>query len=83
MFTDSDITHLSQSYYVIIQVNHHDVTLHSDLTGHDWIIISNYDSQGCYILHRHSRKESFHSQKGNYGSLESALAYIAEHGTWF
>ena len=82
MFSDSDITRLRQSPYGIIQINHHDVTFHSELTGHDWIIISNYDSSECYILHRHSRRDPYHRQKGNYRSLTDALKYITEHEKW-
>ena len=83
MFSNSDITRLRQSPYAIIQINHHDVTLHSELTGHDWIIISYYDSSDCYILHRHSQREPYHRQKGNYRSLNEALGYIAKHEKWF
>ena len=83
MFSNSDITRLRQSPYEIIQINHHDVTLHSELTGHDWIIVSYYDASDCYILHRHSRREPYHRQKGNYKSLNEALGYITKHEKWF
>ena len=83
MFSDSDFTCLRQSPYEIIQINHHDVTLHSELTGHDWIIVSYYDASDCYILHRHSRREPYHRQKGNYKSLNEALGYITKHEKWF
>ena len=42
MFTESDITSLKCSKYSIFQLNHHDVTIHSTITGHDWIIVSSY-----------------------------------------
>lgn len=83
MFSNSDITRLRQSPYGIIQINHHDVTLHSELTGHDWIIVSYYDVSDCYILHRHSGREPYHRQKGKYKSLNEALGYIAKHEKWF
>ncbi len=83
MFSNSDITLLMQSSYGIIQINHHDATLHSELTGHDWIIISYYDASDCYILHRHSAKYPFHRQRGRYKSLEDALGYIDHHEKWF
>ena len=83
MFTDSDIVRLRQTSYSLLQITHHDVTIHSELTGHDWIIISYYDSSDCYILHRHSRRYSYHRQKGNYKSLKDALKYIMEHEKWF
>ena len=83
MFTDSDIVRLRQTSYSLLQINHHDVTIHSELTGHDWIIISYYDSSDCYILHRHSRRYSYHRQKGNHKSLKDALKYIMEHEKWF
>lgn len=83
MFTDSDIVCLKQSSYKIEQINHHDVTLHSDLTGHDWIVVSYYDTSECYILHRHSQRDTYHRQKGNYRSLADALECIAGHEEWF
>ena len=83
MFSDLEITHLGQLPLSILQINHHDVTLHSELTGHDWIIISYYDSSDCYILHRHSRRDPYHRQKGNYRSLKDALLYISGHEKWF
>lgn len=82
MFTDSDIMCLKQSSFNVEQINHHDVTLHSNLTGHDWIIVSHYDSSECYILHRHSRRDPYHRQKGNYRTLNEALVYIAGHEEW-
>ena len=73
---------LRQSSYDILQLNHHDATIHSCVTGHDWIIVSNYRSPDCYILHRHSRKDPFHRQHGNYKSLEEAIHYINHHEKW-
>ena len=83
MFSNTDITHLRQLPYSILQINHHDVTLHSERTGHDWIIVSQYGTSECYILHRHSRRDSYHRQKGNYRSLNDALDYISGHEEWF
>ena len=83
MFSNSDITRLRQSPYEIIQINHHDVTLHSSRTGHDWIIVSNYETPGCYLLHRHSARYPYHRQRGTYKSLEDALGYINHHEKWF
>ena len=83
MFNNTDIEVLRQSSYSVIQINHHDVTLHSNRTGHDWIIVSYYDSSECYILHRHSRRDPYHRQKGNYRSLEDALDYIDNHEVWY
>lgn len=83
MISDSDITLLLQSPYSILQINHHDITFHSERTGHDWIIVSHYDSSECYILHRHSRRDPYHIQKGNYKSLKDALKYIDRHEEWF
>ena len=74
---------LRQSSYDILQLNHHDATIHSHATGHDWIIVSNYQSPDYYIFHRHSRKDPFHRQHGNYKSLEDALGYIEHHEKWF
>ena len=83
MFNDLDMNLLKQSSYVILQMNYHDATIHSSVTGHDWIIVSNYERPNCYILHRHSRKYPFHRQKGHYKSLKDALNYIDQHEVWF
>ena len=83
MFNDLDMNLLKQSSYVILQMNYHDTTIHSSVTGHDWIIVSNYERPNCYILHRHSRKYPFHRQKGHYKSLKDALNYIDQHEVWF
>ena len=83
MFDEPGIERLKNSSYEILRLNHHDVTLHSERTGHDWVIISYYDSSECYILHRHSRRDSYHRQKGTYRSLSEALEYISEHEDWF
>ena len=83
MFNNTDIEVLRQSSYSVIQTNHHDVTLHSNRTGHDWVIVSQYGTSGCYILHRHSRRSPYHRQKGNYKSLPEALEYITEHEEWY
>ena len=83
MFSENDIELLRQSPYKVIQLNHHDVTIHSDRTGHDWSIVSNYETQDCYILHRHSARYSYHRQQGRYKSLEDALGYIDHHEKWF
>lgn len=83
MFTNSDISYLKQSSYKIKQVNYHDATLHSTVTGHDWIIVSSYGAESCYILHRHSGKDPYHRQEENYKSLLEALEYIDHHEAWF
>lgn len=83
MFSNSDITRLQQSTYSIIQINYHDVTMHSTVTGHDWIIVSSYGAESCYILHRHSGRDPYHRQEGNYKSLLDALEYIDHHEEWF
>ncbi len=83
MFSDSDINRLRRSSYTILQLNHHDVTLHSRRTGHDWIIISRFDSAVCCIRHRHSQRNPYHEQKGLFKFLKAALAYIDRHEAWF
>ena len=83
MFDEPGIERLKNSSYEILRLNHHDVTLHSELTGHDWIIVSYYGSSECYILHRHSRRDPYHRQKGIYRSLKDALKYIDGHEVWF
>ena len=83
MFEESELDLLRQSPYKIIQMNHHAVTFHSSRTGHDWIIVSNYSSPACYILHRHSRKYPYHRQQGRFKSLKDALGYIDRHEEWF
>lgn len=83
MFSKSDIEHLKQLPYDILQQNNHDVTIHSRITDHEWTIVSNYETQECYILHRHSRRYPFHRQQGRYKDLKEALTYIANHDAWF
>ena len=83
MFDEPGIERLKNSSYEILRLNHHDVTLHSELTGHDWIIVSYYGSSECYILHRHSRRDPYHRQKGIYRSLKDALKYIDGHEEFF
>lgn len=83
MFSDDDLELIKGSAYEVRQVNHHDVTLHSGLTGHDWIIVTNYASPDCYLLHRHSDAQSYHRQRGQYRSLDEALRYIDAHEEWY
>ena len=82
MFTDTDIALLRQLPYKVLRVNHHDATLHSSITGHDWIVVSSYGGPGCYILHRHTAKDPYHRQRGQYGSLREAMEYINRHEEW-
>ena len=83
MFDEAGMSLLRQSSYDILQLNHHDATIHSRDTGHEWIIVSNYQSPGCYLLHRHSARDPYHRQRGTYKSLEDALGYIEHHEKWF
>ena len=85
MFNRSDLTSLDQlrHKYTIIVCNQHDVTFHSERTGHDWIIVSKYDTSTCYILHRHSQRAPYHRQQGEYRSFEEAMDYIEGHEIWF
>jgi len=55
MFSDCDLEFVKESAYEVRQANHHDVTLHSGLTGHDWVIVTNYASPDCYLLHKAQR----------------------------
>ena len=83
MFSDLDLEFLRQTAYTVIQSNHHDATIHSSRTGHDWIIVSSYERPNCYLLHRHSERDPFHRQEGSYKSLSEALKYINKHEKWF
>ena len=87
MFSTSDFavfdTASFKNHYEVRTVNAHDINLHSHISGHDWMIISNYTTGGCIIMHRHSNKDLFHRQYGNYESLHDALAYINHHDSWF
>lgn len=83
MFSKSDLECLHEQPYDILQQNSHDVSIHSRTTNHEWIVVSNYEGPECYILHRHSRRYSYHRQKGTYKSLKDALEYIAGHEEWF
>lgn len=83
MFSDLDMTLLNHLSYAILHINHHDVTMHSTVTGHDWIVVSSYGARNCYILHRHSGRDSYHRQGGNYKTLNEAIKYINRHEKWF
>ena len=85
MFSREDLAIIKNntSKYIILQMNHHDVTIHSSRSGHDWIIVSNYSGNDCFILHRHSRKYPYHRQQGHFKSLKDALGYIDRHEEWF
>ena len=56
MFSKTDLEYLHKLSYDIIQLNNHDVTIHSRTTDHEWIVVSNYETSDCNILHRHSRR---------------------------
>ena len=83
MFNSADFEYLYQQPYDILQQNNHDLMIHSRITDHEWIVVSNYESPDCYILHRHSRRYAFHRQRGSYKDLKEALCYIANHDEWF
>ena len=83
MFSKTDLKYLYERPYDILQLNNHDVTIHSRTTDHEWTIVSNYETPDCYILHRHSRRYPFHRQRGSYKDLKEALSYIANHDAWF
>lgn len=82
MFSINDIDLLRQSPYEVVRFNSHDVTLHSERTGHDWIIVSDYGRKDCYILHRHSPRDPYHQQRGRHNSLEAAMNYVKRHEKW-
>lgn len=83
MFSKTDLEYLHDQPYDILQQNNHDVLIHSHTTDHEWIVVSNYESPDCYILHRHSRRYPFHRQRGRYKDLKEALTYISNHDNWF
>ena len=71
MFSKEDLAELIPRVggeYNVIRSNGHDIYLHSLLTGHDWIVMSNYADMQCIIMHR-----------GHYASIWSALEYINQH----
>ena len=82
MFSDCDLEFVKESAYEVRQANHHDVTLHSRLTGHDWVIVTNYAAPNCYLLHRHSTGQPYHRQCGQFDSLTEAPRYIDGHEKW-
>ena len=82
MFSINDIEQLRQSPYKVVRCNFHDITLHSVSTGHDWIIVSDYGRKDCYILHRHSQRDSYHQQRGRHKSLKAAILYVERHEKW-
>lgn len=86
MFTWQQLTALPklvEKNYCILNANGHDITLKSQLTGHEWIIITNFSNGRCRVRHRHSCLVPFHEQRGQYDSMEGALAYIEIHDEWF
>ena len=87
MFSRSDLAIIStadfKDQYDIRIANAHDINIHSRVTGHDWVIISNYARRTCIIMHRHSNKDPFHRQQGSYESLQDAIGYICRHDIWF
>ena len=80
---DEQLLRSLRAEYSILVSNGHDIHLKSCLTGHEWIIISRYDSSACEILHRHLSRYLFHHQRGQYSSLESAIDYICRHDIWY
>ena len=82
MFSKEDLAELIPRVggeYNVIRSNGHDIYLHSLLTGHDWIVMSNYADMQCIIMHRHSDRYPYHRQHGHYASIWSALEYINLH----
>ena len=82
MFSKKDLAEIilrTGKEYNVIRSNGHDVHLHSLLTGHDWIIMSNYADEQCIIMHRHSDRYPYHRQRGHYASIWDALEYIRMH----
>ena len=65
--------------FIVKQASAHDLTIRSCVTGHDWVILSFYDSPRCILYHRHNARYPFHQQKGRYKSLEEAVSYIKGH----
>lgn len=85
MFSREDLDSLKSkaSKYIIFQMNHNDVTIHSSRMGYDWVIVSNYSRPNCYLLHRHSGIYPYYRQQGRFKSLKDALGYIDRHEEWF
>ena len=82
MFSKKDLAEIilrTGKEYNVIRSYWHDVHLHSLLTGHDWIIMSNYADEQCIIMHRHSDRYPYHRQRGHYASIWDALDYIRMH----
>ena len=80
---DLEVIKSNTSKYIILQMNHYDVTIHSDRTGHDWVIVSNYSGPDCYILHRHFGKYPYCRQQRHHKSLKDAIDNIDRHEEWF
>ena len=59
MFDEAGMSLLRQSSYDILQLNHHDATIHSRATGHEWIIVSNYQSPNVNVKSLAFLKTSF------------------------
>lgn len=78
-----DLVYSLKDDYQVLICNAHDIRLRSKTTGHEWIVISPYDGSACEILHRHSVRNSFHHQRGQYDSIMSAIEYIKRHDQWY
>ena len=82
MFQKEELKELqswNSNKYKVLWANGHDVHIHSQLTGHDWIIQSNYADMQCIIMHRHSDRYPYHRQHGHYASIWDAIEYIRQH----
>ena len=59
MFSWDELNLLSclRAEYNILVSNGHDIRIKSYLTGHEWIVVTSYNTSACEILHRHNSQE--------------------------
>jgi len=76
MFSSSDESLLSHSYFNIILISDLVYEVQSICTGHYWRIIS-YNNT-CIILHKHKQKDEYHFQKQK-NNLFDTILLIATH----
>ena len=82
MFYPEELNSINRRKYDVLISNGHDCRMRSRLTGHEWVVISDYNGMSCMILHRNSGRDGFHRQRGTYPSLEAALDYIMRHDAY-
>lgn len=80
MFKNKELNSIDKSYFNIIQLSLHTVTIQSKNTKHFWHILQQeYPTfSSCIIYHRHNEYYSYHLH-GHAPTLKRALIDIQKH----